>query len=52
MIKPAKTIKTVGVSFPPNLLEELDKVREDVPRSKFIQRLVENNLFPKESFKR
>jgi metal-responsive CopG/Arc/MetJ family transcriptional regulator len=34
----------VGVSFPKPLLERLDKIRHDVPRSKYIQRLVEKSL--------
>jgi metal-responsive CopG/Arc/MetJ family transcriptional regulator len=36
--------KIVGVSFPPELLNQLDKLREDVPRSKFLQRLVQKSL--------
>jgi metal-responsive CopG/Arc/MetJ family transcriptional regulator len=35
---------TFGVCFEPTLLKELDRVRGDVPRSKFIQRLVEKKL--------
>lgn len=38
------TQKIVGVSFPPQLLKQLDVLRQDVPRSKYIQRLVEKNL--------
>lgn len=30
-----------AVSFPKPLLEELDKVRGDIPRSKYLRRLVE-----------
>ncbi|MGC2428380.1 MAG: hypothetical protein WA421_15185 [Nitrososphaeraceae archaeon] len=41
-------IKTVGVAFPERLLNELDRIRKDVPRSKYIQRLVEKNLSPGE----
>ena len=33
-----------GVSFPPDLLAKLDQARGDIPRSKFIQRLVEQSL--------
>jgi metal-responsive CopG/Arc/MetJ family transcriptional regulator len=36
--------RTVTVSFPRPLLEELDKVRGDVPRSRYLQRLLENKL--------
>jgi len=35
---------TSSVSFPPDLLAKLDQVRGDIPRSKFIQRLVEQSL--------
>jgi metal-responsive CopG/Arc/MetJ family transcriptional regulator len=34
----------VGIYFPKALLEKLDRIREDVPRSKYIQRLVEKSL--------
>jgi hypothetical protein len=33
-----------GVSFPKLLLEQLDKIRGDIPRSKYIRRLLEKNL--------
>jgi len=36
--------RTVTVSFPRTLLEELDKVRGDIPRSRYLQRLLENKL--------
>ncbi|HJR84197.1 MAG TPA: hypothetical protein VJ772_02390 [Nitrososphaeraceae archaeon] len=36
--------KIVGISFPKSLFEELDKVRGDVPRSTYIQRLIEKEL--------
>lgn len=36
--------KIVGVCFPPKLLEQLDYIRHDVPRSKFIQRLVADHV--------
>ena len=35
---------TFGVSFEPTLLKELDRIRGDVPRSKFLQRLVEKRV--------
>ena len=34
----------VGIYFPKVLLEKLDRIRGDVPRSKYIQRLVEKSL--------
>jgi metal-responsive CopG/Arc/MetJ family transcriptional regulator len=33
-----------GVIFPKTLLEKLDKIRGDVPRSKYLQRVVEEKL--------
>jgi metal-responsive CopG/Arc/MetJ family transcriptional regulator len=33
-----------GVSFPKLLVEELDTVRGDIPRSKYIARLLEKNF--------
>jgi metal-responsive CopG/Arc/MetJ family transcriptional regulator len=36
--------KIVGISFPKPLLEKLDSVRSDVPRSKYIVRLLENKF--------
>jgi metal-responsive CopG/Arc/MetJ family transcriptional regulator len=36
--------KIVGISFPKFILEELDRIREDVPRSRYIVRLIEKNL--------
>jgi metal-responsive CopG/Arc/MetJ family transcriptional regulator len=36
--------KIVGISFPREVLEKLDKVREDVPRSKYIVRLLEKRF--------
>jgi metal-responsive CopG/Arc/MetJ family transcriptional regulator len=36
--------RTVTVSFPRPLLEELDKVRGDIPRSRYLQRLFEKQL--------
>jgi metal-responsive CopG/Arc/MetJ family transcriptional regulator len=34
----------VGISFSKLLLEELDTVRGDIPRSKYIARLLEKNF--------
>ena len=36
--------KIVAISFPKLLLEELDYLRGDIPRSKNITRLLENKL--------
>ena len=33
-----------GVTFPKKLLDRLDQIRGDVPRSVFLQRLVEEKL--------
>ncbi|HJR85004.1 MAG TPA: hypothetical protein VJ772_06500 [Nitrososphaeraceae archaeon] len=36
--------KTVTVSFPRPLVEQLDQVRGDIPRSRYLQRLLEKQL--------
>jgi len=36
--------KIVGISFPKTLLEELDQARGDVPRSTYIQRILEKKF--------
>jgi len=36
--------RTVTVSFPRPLLEELDQVRGDVPRSRYLQRMLEKQF--------
>jgi metal-responsive CopG/Arc/MetJ family transcriptional regulator len=36
--------RTVTICFPKPLFEELDRVRGDIPRSKYLQRLLEKNL--------
>jgi len=36
--------KIVGISFPKTMLEQLDTIREDIPRSRYIQRLLEKHL--------
>jgi hypothetical protein len=36
--------KIVGVSFPPKLLQQLDFIRHAIPRSKYLQMLVEQNV--------
>ena len=36
--------KIVGISFTKPILEELDRIRGDVPRSKYIVRLLEENF--------
>jgi len=36
--------RIVGISFPKLLLEELDMVRGDIPRSKYFSRLLEKNV--------
>jgi metal-responsive CopG/Arc/MetJ family transcriptional regulator len=33
-----------GISMPLNILEEVDAMRRDVPRSRFILRMIEENL--------
>ncbi len=40
----SKNQRIVGISFPKPLLEELDVVRGDVPRSRYITRLLEKNF--------
>lgn len=36
--------KTVTVSFPRPLVEVLDKVRGDIPRSRYLQRILEKQF--------
>ena len=36
--------KIIGVSFPSELLQKLDFIRHDIPRSKYLQKLVKDNL--------
>jgi hypothetical protein len=36
--------KIVGISFPKPILKELDIVRGDIPRSKYIVRLLESKF--------
>jgi metal-responsive CopG/Arc/MetJ family transcriptional regulator len=36
--------KIVGISFPKIMLDRLDEIRQDVPRSRYIQRLLEKHL--------
>jgi metal-responsive CopG/Arc/MetJ family transcriptional regulator len=44
--------RIVGISFPSLILEELDRARQDVPRSKYIVRLLEKKFnFEKENLK-
>jgi metal-responsive CopG/Arc/MetJ family transcriptional regulator len=44
--------KIVGISFPKLVLQELDRIREDIPRSKYIVRLLEKKFnFEKENLK-
>ena len=38
------TVKIFGISLPPEILKRVDEVRGDVPRSKYLQRLVEHDL--------
>jgi metal-responsive CopG/Arc/MetJ family transcriptional regulator len=33
-----------GISIPLNILEEIDAVRKDIPRSRFIVRMIQENL--------
>lgn len=35
--------KAVGISLPHNILEKIDRDRLDVPRSRFVLRLLENS---------
>ena len=37
-------IQTFGTSFSKRTLDKLDKIRGDIPRSKYLQRLVEKHL--------
>ena len=32
---------SVGISFPKELLEKIDKERQDIPRSKYVIRIIE-----------
>jgi metal-responsive CopG/Arc/MetJ family transcriptional regulator len=32
---------SVGISFPKELLEKIDKERQDIPRSKYVMRIIE-----------
>jgi hypothetical protein len=36
--------KIVGISFPKPVIEELDRVRQDIPRSKYIVRMLESKF--------
>jgi hypothetical protein len=36
--------RTVTLSFPRPLLDELDRLRGDIPRSRYLQRLFEKRL--------
>jgi hypothetical protein len=36
--------RTVTISFPRPLVEELDKVRGDIPRSRYLQRILEKQF--------
>jgi hypothetical protein len=41
--------RIVGISFPKLILEELDMVRGDIPRSKYIARHLEKDVTPMEN---
>lgn len=41
---PITEIKYFGVNFPKDLVEQVDKIRGDIPRSKFLLRLVEKKI--------
>lgn len=43
-----KTANSVGVSLPQDLLAKIDAERGDIPRSKFLQRLLEQAYAQKE----
>jgi hypothetical protein len=36
--------RTVTISIKPELLKQLDNMRHDIPRSRYIQRLIEKNI--------
>ena len=36
--------RTVTISFPKPLVEELDKARGDIPRSRYLQRILEKQF--------
>jgi hypothetical protein len=40
-------VKIFGVSLQPEILEKLDSIRGDIPRSRYLSRLVEQALKPK-----
>ena len=42
-------ITTVGISLERNLLRQLDIKRADVPRSRYLRRLIEHDLKEKEA---
>jgi metal-responsive CopG/Arc/MetJ family transcriptional regulator len=45
MLRPLANHKIIiGICLPESLKEEIDKRREDVPRSKFISRILERQL--------
>ncbi len=44
-------IVNFGMTFPKELLAKLDKMRGDIPRSVFLQRLVEKEISKKEKEK-
>ena len=40
----SKALESIKISVPDELLEKLDNLRHDVPRSKYIQRIIEEHL--------
>jgi hypothetical protein len=47
IIRYMKNAKIFALTFPPDLLADLDRVRGDVPRSRYLRRLVERDLMNK-----
>ena len=48
----SKSQKIVGISLPKDVQEKLDRIRQDIPRSKFIVRMLEKKFsFEKEDQK-
>ncbi len=41
---PSTNVKSAGISFPLRILDTIDKERGDIPRSKYVLRILENAI--------
>jgi hypothetical protein len=46
------SVISVGISFPKNILARIDSERGDIPRSRYLLRVIENTLEWKENVRR